>query len=263
MQEANVSVSSNRKKIFISQNTPESDKSPYFDLERKYNVELFFYPLIKLESLPPKEYRKQKIDITKFTAIIFLARNAVDFFFKTCIETKINIDQDLNYFCATEAIALYLQKFIQYRKRRVFFGADASNNSLLEVMYKHKKKEKFLYVCSENQQDTEIVAWLVNNECNYKLAFMYRSVSNDIKLVLKPKDFAIICFFTPSGIKSLLENFPDFKQEEIAIGAFGDNTKRAVVEYGFKLNIPAPVPEATSMVVALDKFLANQNNIIG
>ncbi len=244
------------KTILISQPRPDSEKSPYFDLEKKYGVELFFHPFIKLEGIIAKEFRKQKIDITQFTAVVFTSRNAIDHFFRTCEEMKISINQDSKYFCITESVALYLQKFILYRKRKVFYGADGSNKSMLDVINKHKESESFLYVCSENQQDNEIVGWLKNQQCDFQLAFMYRSVSNDLKPIFEKTKFDIICFFTPSGIKSLLTSFPDFKQNGTSIGAFGNNTSKAVEEAGFNLVIKAPIPQAPSMVSALDKYLA-------
>ena len=136
------------RRILISQPRPESDKSPYFDLERKYKVELVFHPFIKLEGIPAKEFRKQKIDIMQYSAVIFTSRNAIDHFFRTCEEMKLTIGQDTKYFCITEAVALYLQKFILYRKRKVFYGADGTNKSMFDVINKHKENEKFLYVCS-------------------------------------------------------------------------------------------------------------------
>jgi uroporphyrinogen-III synthase len=245
------------KKILISQPRPESEKSPYFDLERKFLVELVFKPFIKLEGLSAREFRRQKIDITSFTAVIFTSRNAIDHFFRMCEEMKISINQDTKYFCITEAVALYLQKFILYRKRKVFYGADGSNKSMFDVINKHKENVNFLYVCSENQQDNEIVGWLKNHNCEYALAFMYRTISNDIKDILEKNTYDVICFFTPSGVKSLLDNFPKFKQNGTAIGAFGNNTAKAVEEAGLSLTIQAPSPQAPSMVTALDKYLAN------
>ncbi|MEI6086308.1 MAG: uroporphyrinogen-III synthase [Bacteroidota bacterium] len=244
------------RKILISQPKPESDKSPYFDLERKYQVELVFLPFIKLEGIPAREFRKQKIDILFYTAVIFTSRNAIDHFFRTCEEMKISIGQDTKYFCITEAVALYLQKFILYRKRKVFYGADGTNKSMFEVINKHKENEKFLYVCSENQQDNEIVGWMKNNKCEFQLGFMYRSISNDIRHVIEKIDYDVICFFTPSGVKSLYDNMPDFKQNGTVIGAFGSNTAKAVEEAGLNLEIKVPSIQRPSMCAALDHFLS-------
>src|SRR3954467_4954189 len=255
----NGAVKKNSKKILITQPRPESDKSPYFDLEKKYNVELFFHPFIRLDGIPARDFRKQKIDITSFTAIIFTSRNAIDHFFRMCDEMKIAVNQDNKYFCITEAVALYLQKFILYRKRKVFYGADGSNKSLFDVINKHKSNEKFLYVCSENQQDSEITGWLKSNGCDFSLAFMYRTASNDVKAILDNTEYHVICFFTPSGVKSLFDNVPKFKQNGTVIGAFGNNTSKAIEEAGLKLGIKAPEPQAPSMVAALERFLSSES----
>jgi uroporphyrinogen-III synthase len=249
-------VASKAKRILISQPKPEGEKSPYFDLQKKYNVEMIFHPFIKLEGIPAREFRKQKIDITQCTAVVFTSRNAIDHFFRTCEELKASIGQTTKYFCITEAVALYLQKFILYRKRKVFYGADGTNKSMFGVICKHKENEKFLYVCSENQQDNEIVNWLKTNKCEYELAFMYRSISNDIKEIMSKAKYDIICLFTPSGVRSLFDNYPLFKQNGTAIGAFGNNTSKAAENAGLVLNIKAPAPQSPSMVAALDQFLS-------
>src|SRR6478736_5706362 len=243
-----------KKKFLITQPRPDSDKSPYFELSRKFDVELEFHPFIKLESIPAKEFRKQKIDIQNHTAVIFTSRNAIDHFFRVCEEMKVSVSQDTKYFCITEAVAIYLQKFILYRKRKVFYGADGSNKSLFDVINKHKSNERFLYVCSENQQDSEIVNWLKNNGCEFVLGFMYRTRSNDVKTLLE-KEYDVICFFTPSGVKSLFDNLPKYRQNGTVIGAFGSNTMRAVEEAGLKLDIKAPQPQTPSMVAALEQFI--------
>ncbi|HMZ46777.1 MAG TPA: uroporphyrinogen-III synthase [Chitinophagaceae bacterium] len=247
------------KRILISQPRPESEKSPYFDLERKYDVQLFFTPFIKLDAITAKEFRKQKIDIASYSAVVFTSRNAIDFFFKMCEEMKVPVSQDTKYFCITEAVALYLQKFTLYRKRKVFYGADGSNKSLFDVINKHKENERFMYVCSENQQDNEIVNWFKNHHCDFTLAFMYRTISNDIKEFFKKTSYDVICFFTPSGIKSLFDNIPEFKQKNTEIGVFGNNTLLAAENAGLKTLIKAPIPQVPSMITALDKYLAEKN----
>jgi uroporphyrinogen-III synthase len=244
------------KKILITQPRPETDKSPYFELARKYSVELEFQPFIRLEGIPAKEFRKQKIEIPNYTAVIFTSRNAIDHFFRICEEMKISISQDTKYFCITEAVALYLQKFILYRKRKVFYGADSTNKSMFDVINKHKENEKFLYPCSENQQDNEIVNWLKANNCEFATPFMYRTISCDVKELLAKTEYDIICFFTPSGVKSLFDNIPAYQQNGTRIGAFGSNTSRAVEDAGLTLDIKAPAPQAPSMVAALEQYLA-------
>jgi uroporphyrinogen-III synthase len=247
------------KKILITQPRPESDKSPYFELARKYSVEMEFCPFIRLEPIPAKEFRKQKIEISEFTGVIFTSRNAIDHFFRICEELKLNVSQDTKYFCITEAVALYLQKFILYRKRKVFYGADGTNKSLFDVINKHKENEKFLYPCSENQQDNEIVNWLKNNKCEFQTPFMYKTISNEVVNTINTHSFDVICFFTPSGVKSLFDNFPTFKQNGTFIGAFGSNTSKAIQDAGLQLHIKAPEPQVPSMIAALDKFLCNSS----
>ncbi|HSZ86171.1 MAG TPA: uroporphyrinogen-III synthase [Puia sp.] len=247
------------KKILITQPRPETDKSPYFDLMKKYDVELAFHPFIRLEPISAKDFRKQKVDIANYTAIIFTSRHAIDHFFRICEEMKLSVSQDTKYFCITEAVALYLQKFILYRKRKVFYGADGTNKSMFDVINKHKENEKFLYPGSENQQDNEIVGWLKNNNCGFATPFMYRSISNDIKELVTKSDYDIICFFTPSGVRSLFDNIPKYKQNGTKIGAFGNNTSKAIEEAGLTLDIKAPMPQVSSMVSALEKYLSERN----
>ncbi len=250
-----VSIANKVQNVLITQPKPDSEKSPYFDLAKKYNLNLAFQPFIRIEGIPSKEFRKQKIDIPSYSAVIFTSRNSIDHFFRTCEEMRITISQDTKYFCITEAVALYLQKFILYRKRKVFYGADGTNKSLFDVINKHKSNERFLYPCSENL-DNEIMGWLRNNNCEYATPILYKTVSNDIKDLVTKGDYDVICFFTPSGVRSLIENLPKFKQNGTFIGAFGVNTFKAAEEAGLKLQIKAPEPQSPSMVAALDKFLA-------
>ncbi len=247
------------KRILITQPRPETEKSPYFDLAKRYNIELEFHPFIRLEGIPAKDFRRQKVDLCHYTAVIFTSRNAIDHFFRTCDELKVNVSQDTKYFCMTESVALYLQKFILYRKRKVFYGADGTNKSMFDVINKHKENEKFLYPCSENQQDNEIVGWLKFNHCEFATPFMYRTISNDVKEVLNKNAFDVICFFTPSGVRSLIDNCPAFEQNGTRIGAFGNNTSKAIEDAGLTLDIKAPLPKAPSMVAALEMYLATMN----
>ena len=242
------------KKILITQPKPEGDKSPYFDLAKKHSLTHDFHPFIVVDGIVAKEFRKQKIDIVNYSAVIFTSRHAIDHFFRICNEMKVSISQDTKYFCITEAVALYLQKFILYRKRKVFYGADGTNKSLFDVINKHKDNEKFLYPCSESF-DSEITNWLKGNNCEYATPVLYRIVSNDVKEVVE-RNYDVICFFTPGGVKSLMENFPKFKQNGTKIGAFGVNTLKAAEEAGLTLDIKAPQPKAPSMVSALELFLS-------
>jgi uroporphyrinogen-III synthase len=242
------------KRILITQPRPEGDKSPYFDLARKHAVTMHFHPFIVVEGIPSKDFRKQKIEIASYSAVIFTSRNAIDHFFRICEEMKVSVSQDTKYFCITEAVALYLQKFILYRKRKVFYGADGTNKSLFDVINKHKDNERFLYPCSESF-DSDITNWLKANNCEYATPVLYRIISNDIRTVMAD-NYDLICFFTPGGVKSLLENFPSYKQNGTLIGAFGANTFKAVEDAGLQLEIKAPEPQTPSMVSAIDKFLS-------
>lgn len=241
------------RKVLITQPRPEGDRSPYFDLGVKYNLTVDFHPFIQVEGVPSRDFRKQKIELTAFTAVIFTSRNAIDHFFRTCEEMKFSVSQDTKYFCITESVALYLQKFILYRKRKVFYGADGLNKSLFDVINKHKDNEKFLYPCSESF-DSEITNWLRNNRCEYATPVLYKIVSNDVREVIA-RQYDIICFFTPGGVKSLLENFPSYDPQGTLLAAFGTNTIKSMEDAGLTAAIQAPSPQSPSMVSALDNFL--------
>ena len=248
-----VATSKPVKKVLIAQPKPEGTKSPYHDLAGRHNITIDFFPFLNIEGIPAKEFRKQKIDIANYTAVIFTSRNAIDHFFRICEELKISVSQDTKYFCITEAVALYLQKFILYRKRKGFYGADGYNKCLIDVINKHKDNEKFLYPCSESF-DSEITNWLKANNCEYATPVLYKIVSNDLKEVIS-KNYDVICFFTPGGVKSLFENFPNYQQNGTRIGAFGVNTFKAVEDAGLTIDIKAPMPQAPSMVAALENYL--------
>ena len=244
------------QKILITQARPDSGKSPYFEMARKFKVYLDFHPFIRVEGIPSKEFRKQKVEIPSFSAVIFTSRNAIDHFFRICDEMKITVSQHTKYFCITEAVALYLQKFILYRKRKVFYGADGTNKSLFDVINKHKEHERFLYPCSESF-DSEITNWLKFNNCEYATPVLYKIISNDVKDIFSKNDYDIICFFTPGGVRSFVENCPSFIQNGTKIGAFGDNTFKAASAAGLTLDIKAPQPKMPSMVSALEYFLTS------
>jgi uroporphyrinogen-III synthase len=241
-------------KILITQPRPESEKSPYFELERKYGVSITFQPFTRIEGVTAKEFRKQKIEIASYSSVIFTSRHAIDHFFRICEELRVNVSQDTKYFCISESVALYLQKFILYRKRKVFFGADGTNKSLFDVLNKHRSAENFLFPCSEHIGN-DIIHWLNANECNFSLPIMYKTVNNDIRDLILKGSFDIICFFTPSGVKSLFQNIPQFKQQKTIIGAFGLNTYKSVTESGLTLAIKAPEPNLPSMASAIESFL--------
>jgi uroporphyrinogen-III synthase len=241
--------------ILVTQAKPENDKSPYFELAKKYKINLVFQPFIRVAPIASKEFRKQKIDIPSFSAVIFTSRNAIDHFFRTCEEMRITMSQNTKYFCITEAVALYLQKFILYRKRKVFFGADGTNKSLFDVINKYKEAENFLYPCSHSF-DSEITNWLIENSCTYAIPVLYEIISNDVKDVVNKHEYDMICFFTPLGVKSFIENCPAYRQNGTLIGAFGDNTRKAVISAGFRPDIVAPQPKMPSMVSAIENYLS-------
>lgn len=240
--------------VLITQEKPASERSPYFELEKKFNINLDFRPLIQVIPIPAKEFRKQKVDIQNYSAVIFMSKNAIDNFFRICEEMRINVSPELKYFCITESIALYLQKFILYRKRKVFYGDDGTNQSLFDTIKKYKEQEKFLYPCSESF-DSEITNWLSEHNCDYAIPVLYKVVSTDITDLLKSKDFQAICLFTPLSVKSFLENCPNFLTDRSIIGTFGDNTYKAALAAGLHPEIVAPNPSAKSMAAALDMFL--------
>ena len=240
--------------VLITQPRPDSDKSPYFDLARKYELRVDFHAFIRVEGLSAKEFRKQKIEITEYTAIIFTSRNAVDHFFRICEELKIKVSQEMKYFCITEAVALYLQKFILYRKRKVFFSADGSTAGLLEVIGKHKNNEKFILPITDSAKN-EIAQFMLKHNVKYAEAMLYRMVSNDITTVMKT-EYDMIVFFSPNSLQTLFEHDPKFKQNEILIGAFGPTTTKAVEDNGLRLDVKAPATNAPSMVSAMEIYFA-------
>lgn len=245
------------KKILVSQPKPSDSKSPYFDIAERHNVEIVFRPFIKVEGLSAKEFRQQKISIPEYTAIIFTAKTAIDSFFHICEEMRIVIPETMKYFCTTEAIALYLQKYTVYRKRKIFHGETGKldDPALVACMNKHCK-EKFLYAVSDVHKDGACP--LDNTKIKYSKAVMYRTVSNDFTAD-EPFDYDVLVFFSPAGIDSLLKNFPDFKQGDIRIGVFGIATAKAVTDAGLRLDFQAPNPKTPSMVSALDAYLTENN----
>jgi uroporphyrinogen-III synthase len=244
------------ERILITQPRPDTDKSPYFDLAKKYSLKLDFHAFIRVEGLSGKEFRKQRIDINEYTAIIFTSRYAVDHFFRICEEMKFKVSQDMKYFCITEAVALYLQKFILYRKRKVFFSADGSTQGLIDVIGKHKN-EKYILPLSDSARN-DIGQYLIKHNIKYTDATLYRMVSNDIAEVMQSA-YDMIVFFSPYSVQTLFEYNPEYKQNGTIIGAFGPTTSKAVEDSGLNLHVKAPAPNAPSMVSAMEIFLAELN----
>ena len=244
------------KKILVSQPKPSSDKSPYFDIERKYGVEIVFRPFIKVESLTSREFRAQKIDILEHTAVIFTSRHAIDHFFGLCKEMRIIIPEDMKYFCITETVALYIQKYVQYRKRKVFFGTTGKINDLLPTMVKHKN-ERYFIPMSDVHND-EIEQLMASKKLQFTQGVMYRTVSNDFSQD-EPFDYDMLIFFSPSGISALLKNFPNFAQKDIAVATFGVHTAKAAKDAGLTVQLEAPTPKYASITSALADYVKEVN----
>ena len=246
------------KKILVSQPRPAGDKSPYFDIATKYGVDVVFRPFIKTEGLTAKEFRQSKINLADYTAVIFTSRTAIDNYFRLAEESRFKVPDPMRYFCTTEAIALYLQKYIVYRKRKISFGATGKlrDDQLLAAMDKNKK-EKFLFpVADVHSEDSSI---LEDHKLDVTKTVMFRTVSNDFQPG-EDTDYDLMIFFSPSGIDALKKNFPDFDQEKdkIAIGGFGPKTIQAIEDAGLKADIAAPSPQHRSMPDALAAFLESQ-----
>ncbi|MFA6873164.1 MAG: uroporphyrinogen-III synthase [Bacteroidaceae bacterium] len=244
------------KKVLISQPKPSSERSPYFDIASKYNVDIDFRPFIKVEPLSSKEFRQQKISILDYSAIVFTSRHAIDHFFHLCEELRVNITEDMKYFCVSEAIALYIQKYVQYRKRKIFFGSTGKFEDLKSVILKHPKESYFTPV--SDVHNSEVFDFMEKNKLKHIEAVMYRTVSATF-CENEALDYDMVVFFTPSGITSLLKNFPNFDQKATKIGCFGPQTAKAILEAGLRLDMEAPTPQAPSITVALEQFIKNNN----
>lgn len=246
------------KKILVSQPRPTSEKSPYFDIAREYNVELVFRPFIKVEGLTAKEFRQQKVNILNYTAVVFTSRHAIDNFFNLAKEMRVTIPETMKYFCVTETIALYIQKYVQYRKRKVFFGNTGKIDDVVPLMVKHKT-EKYLVPMSDIHSNS-LTEMLDSKKLIHKECVMYRTVSDDFTPEEVEKfDYDMLLFFSPAGLNALTKNFPDFEQGNIKIGAFGPATAKEVANRGLRLDLKAPTPEFTSMTGALRDFLKNNS----
>jgi len=245
------------KSILVSQPKPSDDNSPYFKLAEKYNLKIDFRPFIQVDPVSIKEFRKQKIDILDHTAVIFTSRNAVDHFFSICEELKIEMPADMKYFCISEQTANYLQKYIVIRKRKIFTGHRTAAE-LIEILKKHKN-EKYLFPCSDIRKD-DIPDFLSKNGFNYSEAIIYRTVASDLS-DLENVYYDILAFYSPSGINSLLVNFPDFEQNNTRIAVFGPTTANAVRENDMIIDIEAPLPNAPSMTGALELYIKKANGI--
>ena len=244
------------KRILISQPKPESGKSPYYDIAEKYNVKVEFRPFIKVDPIESKEFRQQRINIAEHTAIVFTSRTGIDHFFRLAKDLRVTVSEDMKYFCISEAVAFYLQKYIQYRKRKVFFGATGKLQDMMTVINKHAS-EKYLVVLPENNNE-EIISLFEKSKAKHTIALMYRTVSNDFGADEK-FDYDMLLFFSPQGIAALMKNFPEFDQGEIAIGCLGSATAQAVRDAGLRLDVEVPSPKYTPLSVALDDFMKDNH----
>lgn len=241
------------KSILISQPKPSSEKSPYFDLAKKYGLNLHFHQFIKVEGIGAKEFRKQNIDLAEYGSVVMLSRNSVDHFFRICEEIKFKVSPDMRYFCATEQVALYLQKFILYRKRKVFFSADGSPEGLMDVLAKFKDKGKFLMPVSEFTRN-EISPILRKNKVKFSETVMYRTVSNELTGI-DAKKYDLVILFSPFGVDAIMADLGDIKKRQIPVGTFGTSTTEAAEKAGLNLQIKAPTPVAPSMVTAIENYI--------
>jgi len=243
------------KSILVTQPKPETDKSPFYDLAKKLNLKIDFRSFIHVEGIPAKDFRKEKISPLDFTAVIFTSRNAIDHYFRICEEMKIEVQADMKYFCITEAVALYMQKYVQYRKRKISIGKQTTAD-LIELLKKHKT-EKFFYPCTDVYTDS-IPVFLKDNGYDFSAAVIYKTVCSDLS-DLAEVNYDMIVFFSPSGIKSLFKNFPDFKQNNTRLATFGPTTAKAVIDAGLTINIQAPTPAFPSMTMAIEDYVKRMN----
>jgi len=243
------------KSILISQPQPANDSSPFHDLGKKNKIKIDFRSFIKVEGVDARDVRQQKIDFSKFSAVIFTSRNVIDHYFRLAEEMRFQVPDDMKYFCQSEAIAFYLQKYIVYRKRKIYIGEKEISD--LASFFKKHKDEKFL-LPSSDVLNPDVPQFLDEAGISWERAILCRTVSNDLS-DLKEVKYDILVFFTPSGVKSLFENFPHFKQDNTRIAVFGKTTVQAAKELGLRIDIEVPTPETPSMTMALDKYVKEAN----
>jgi uroporphyrinogen-III synthase len=242
------------KNILVSQPVPaDLEKSPYGDLIRKHGVNFEFIKFFKIEGVTVREFRDEKVYINEHTAIIFNSKHAVDHFFSIAKDVRVDIPETMKYFCMSESIALYLQKYVQFRKRKIFYSEN-DVSQLMDLIKKHKT-ERFLLPCSDNHSK-ELPDLLDASKINYSEAILYRTVPTAMKDIVDLTKFDMLVFFSPQGIRSLFQNWPDFQQNETVIGTFGTTTTQAATQSGLKVNLSAPSPATPSMTMAIDAYLS-------
>jgi uroporphyrinogen-III synthase len=243
------------KTILVSQPEPKVENSPYFELQQKHKVKIDFRPFIHVEGVSAKDVRLQKIDFNNYTAIILTSKNSVDHFFRVAEEMRYKVPEDLKYFCQSEAVAFYLQKYVVYRKRKIYVGqkdfADMSS------LFKKYKDEKFLLPASD-QLNADVPQTLNGLKVDWTVATLYKTVMSDLS-DLADVYYDVLAFFSPTGIKSLFMNFPGFEQNNTRIAVFGSTTQKEALDHGLRVDIMAPSPEAPSMTMALEKYIAKAN----
>lgn len=244
------------KTILISQPKPENDKNPYYELSKKYNLIETFRQFIKIEGIPVKDFRSQRIDILEHKAVILTSRMSVDHYFRMCNEMRVTVPESMKYFCINEATAYYLQKYIQYRKRKIFFGHQTIQD-LVDVIRKNRE-EKFLLPAADVHKE-QICEFLDAINIKYTKAVLYRTVSADLSDIKNLNDYDVLAFFTPAGINSLKQNFPNFKQGNTRIACFGAAAANTLKKHGYRLDIYAPNPKNPSMSGALDDYIKEAN----
>lgn len=243
------------KTILVTQPKPEGDKSPYFDLAKKYNLKIDFREFIHVEGVDSKDFRRDRINILDYTAIILTSRNAVDHFFRMCNEMRVTVPDTMKYFCISESTALYMQKYVVYRKRKIFHGKQKFSD-MVDILKKHKE-EKFLLPCSDIARD-EMSDILDQLKLTYAKAVIYKTVCSDLSDLADVK-YDVLVFFSPMAVKSLFQNFPDFVQGPTRIAAFGPTTAKAITDANLRLDIHAPSPIAPSMTMALEQYVTQVN----
>ncbi|MFN8311042.1 MAG: uroporphyrinogen-III synthase [Chitinophagales bacterium] len=242
------------KNILVAQPQPEAPKSPYYDLASKYRLKFQFTPFITVEGIAGRDFRKQRLTITDYSGVIFTSRNAIDHFFRICEELRVKLSQETKFFCTSEAIALYLQKYTQYRKRKVFFGDANNNKEIRALLLKHKDTTKCLYICPEVRSKDEITSFMDDQKIPYVEAVMYRTVPSDLKSLDLTK-FDMMVLFSPSAVHSLYFNYPKFHQQNLKIGVYGKTTADAVKDAGLNFHLMAPLEGSPSIIAALDQYL--------
>ena len=240
-------------KVLVSQPRPQTEKSPYFDVAEKYGIDLVFRPFIRVDNMPARDFRAQKVSILDHTAIVFTSRHGIDHFFNLCKEMRITIPEDMKYFCKSELVALYIQKYVQYRKRKVFFSPTGKMPDLIPIMVKHKTEKYF--VPQSSAHDDELKNMLDAAKLTHSEAVMYYTVSNDFGPD-EAFDYDMLVFFSPEGIHSLLKNFPDFKQGDIAITCLGTKTIEEAEKNGLRVDLQ-PTPELRSVPAMIEEYAKN------